>query len=201
MPYTFSGHANRYRSLLSAGTHSRVLHAICTATDETYRHRRSPASPLSKAIDGQIDAVHDSMYSALLKPALNSLGGFEWASSTIRHLALYQFESTWSTKFGLRHRLAGPLIVAQEVSSANPQFRHLNVRHFLATFGGFCPTFLPTFWPFGPQICPKSAFDVQKIDFRPHFFVIFASGSVYGLEMALPRRGLELAVTLIFVDA
>ena len=95
----------------------------------------------------------------------------------------------------------GPLIVAQEVSSANPQFRHLNVRHFLATFGGFCPTFLPTFWPFGPQICPKSAFDVQKIDFRPHFFVIFASGSVYGLEMALPRRGLELAVTLIFVDA
>ena len=95
----------------------------------------------------------------------------------------------------------GPLIVAQEVSSATPQFRYLNVRHFLATFGGFCPTFLPTFWPFGPQICPKSAFDVQKIDFRPHFFVIFASGSVYGLEMALPRRGLELAVTLIFVDA
>ena len=95
----------------------------------------------------------------------------------------------------------GPLIIAQEVSSANPQFRHLNVRHFLATFGGFCPTFLPTFWPFGPQICPKSAIDLQKFDFRPHFFVIFASGSVYGLEIALLRRGLELAVTFIFVDA
>ena len=97
--------------------------------------------------------------------------------------------------------VTGPLIVAQEVSSANPQFRHLNVRHFLATFGGFCPTFLPTFWPFGPQICPKSAFDLQKFDFRPHFFVIFASDSVYGLEIALLRRGLELAVTFIFVDA
>ena len=96
---------------------------------------------------------------------------------------------------------AGPLIVAQEVSSATPPFRYLNVRHFLATFGGFCPTFLPTFWPFGPQICPKSAIDLQKFDFRLHFFVIFASDSVYSLEIALLRRGLELAVTFIFVDA
>ena len=100
-----------------------------------------------------------------------------------------------------RADVLGPLIVAQEVSSANPQFRHLNVRHFLATFGGFCPTFLPTFWPFGPQICPKSAIDLQKFDLRPHFFVIFASGSVYGLEIALLRRGLELAATFILVDA
>ena len=107
---------------------------------------------------------------------------------------------------GARHRRrgqerTGPLIVAQEVSSATPPFRYLNVRHFLATFGGFCPTFLPTFWPFGPQICPKSAIDLQKLDFRPHFFVIFASGSVYGLEIAVLRRGLELAVTFNFVDA
>ncbi|KAI5889013.1 uncharacterized protein SCHCODRAFT_02357517 [Schizophyllum commune H4-8] len=79
---------------------------LCTATDETYRHRRSPASSLSKAIDGQIDAADDSMHSALLRPALNVTGGFEWASSTIRHLALDKFESTWSTKFELRHRLA-----------------------------------------------------------------------------------------------
>ena len=100
-----------------------------------------------------------------------------------------------------RRAQRGPLIVAQEVSSATPQFRYLNVRHFLATFGGFCPTFLPTFWPFGPQICPKSAIDLQKLDFRPHFFVIFASGSVYGLEIALLRRGLELVVAFNFVDA
>ena len=95
----------------------------------------------------------------------------------------------------------GPLIVAQEVSSATPQFRYLNVRHFLATFGGFCPTFLPTFWPFGPQICPKSAIDLQKFDFRPDFFMIFASDSVYGPEVALLRRGFEPAVTFILVDA
>ena len=100
-----------------------------------------------------------------------------------------------------RRQLRGPLIVAQEVSSANPQFRHLNVRHFLATFGGFCPTFLPTFWPFGPQICPKSAIDLQKFDFRPDFFMIFASDSVYGPEVALLRRGFEPAVTFILVDA
>ena len=72
---------------------------------------------------------------------------------------------------------------------------------FWPLLGGFVRHF---FRPFG-------LLDLKFVQNRPStfknsifvliFFVIFASGSVYGLEIALLRRGLELAVTFNFVDA